>query len=110
MAPLYSGAMRRPRVCTAAAIECKIRWVDKLKGRHGEFDSDKLEIRVRSKLGRNGGGRHVLWHECKHFLWWAYGITPDLNDREESMVNQMSGPEVEFLRSNPGVAEWIFGE
>jgi len=100
--------MRRPKTLTVASIDWKIKWVEKLKNQ-GHCNSDNLTIKIRSKLSRDSA-RHVLWHEVKHAIWWCYGITPDKKDIEESIVNSMSGPEIEVMRNNPRVSAYIFDD
>lgn len=100
--------MVRPKKLIVAKFDIAIEWPSKMVN-FGEFNSDLLKIRIRSKLSRDSA-RHVLWHEVKHAIWWAYGINPDLNDLEESIINSTSGPELEVLMNNPCVARYIFSE
>jgi hypothetical protein len=100
--------MRRPKSLKVASIDIEIKWVEKLPELLGEFDGDKQRIRIRSKLSRDTA-RNVLLHEVKHAIWWAYGFHPNQKDLEESVVNFEAGAEVETLRANPRVMDYIYG-
>jgi hypothetical protein len=59
--------------------------------------------------------RDIIWHEIKHAIMWENGVSYMISDPkheidEEVYIRCMTPVELDVLRANPLLAEWLIQE